>query len=74
MTLPEQIIEAERRIRPHIRETPLEYSHALSKMIGSEVYLKLENLQVTGSFKARGSLNKIAGLPKSGPEGIFIGL
>ncbi|MEJ0054559.1 MAG: pyridoxal-phosphate dependent enzyme [Bacteroidota bacterium] len=59
MELKERIIEAEKRIRPYLRETPLEYSYSLSKMTESDVYLKLENLQVTGSFKARGSLNKI---------------
>ena len=57
--LPERIVEAEKRIRPYLRETPLEYSYPLSKMTGADVYLKLENLQITGSFKARGALNKI---------------
>ncbi|NOT75253.1 MAG: threonine/serine dehydratase [Cyclobacteriaceae bacterium] len=59
MELSERIIDAEKRIRPYLRETPLEYSHVLSRMTGSEVHLKLENIQITGSFKARGSLNKI---------------
>lgn len=58
MDIKEKIIEAEKRIRPYLRETPLEYSYALNKMTGSEVYLKLENIQITGSFKARGALNK----------------
>ena len=65
MNLPDQIIEAEKRIRPYLRETPLEYSYVLTRMTGSEVYLKLENLQITGSFKARGALNKIASLKNS---------
>lgn len=65
MNLPEQIIAAEKRIRPYLRETPLEFSHVLTRMTGSEVYLKLENLQVTGSFKARGALNKIVSLKNS---------
>ena len=59
MNIKEKILEAEKRIRPYLRETPLEYSYALNKMTGSEVYLKLENIQITGSFKARGALNKI---------------
>lgn len=58
MDIKERIIEAEKRIRPYLRETPLEYSYALNKMTGSDVYLKLENIQITGSFKARGALNK----------------
>ena len=65
MDLAKQIIAAEKRIRPYVRETPLEYSYVLTKMTGSEVYLKLENLQITGSFKARGALNKIASLKNS---------
>ena len=59
MNIKEKILEAEKRIRPYLRETPLEYSYVLKKMTGSEVYLKLENIQITGSFKARGALNKI---------------
>lgn len=62
MELLERITEAEKRIRPYLRETPLEYSYSLSKMTGCEVHLKLENIQITGSFKARGALNKILSL------------
>jgi threonine dehydratase len=40
------------RLRPHLRRTPLQYDPEL------DVYLKWENQQVTGSFKARGALNK----------------
>ena len=65
MDLRQQIEEAEKRIRTHIRETPLEYSYPLNKISQCEVYLKLENLQVTGSFKARGALNKILSLKDS---------
>ena len=50
---------AERRIRKHIRKTPLERSLVLSRISGGDVYLKLENLQVSGSFKVRGVLNKL---------------
>jgi threonine dehydratase len=53
---------AEPRIRPHIRETPLERSPALSRATGADVYLKLETVQVTGSFKARGALSKLISL------------
>ncbi len=61
----EKIVEAEKRIRPYLRETPVEYSYVLANMTGCEVYLKLENIQVTGSFKARGALNKILSLQTS---------
>ena len=42
--------EALSRISSLIRKTPLQYSPSLSEKTGSEVYLKLENFQVTGSF------------------------
>lgn len=57
--LVEQIATAERRIRPHVRETPLVSSSALSLKTGAEVLLKCENLQVTGSFKVRGATNRL---------------
>ncbi len=53
------VIEAGRRIRPYVRRTPLDESLALSAMGGDQVFLKLENLQHTGSFKLRGAFNKL---------------
>ncbi len=53
---------AERRIKNHIRETPLEFSPYLSALGKCSVYLKLENLQKTGSFKYRGAANHILSL------------
>lgn len=55
-------LAAEARIRPHIVETPLRRSDALSDAFGADVYLKLENLQLTGSFKVRGAFNKLLSL------------
>ena len=46
-------------IRPHIIHTPLVHSPTLSRMFDSDIYLKLENLQKTGSFKIRGAIYKI---------------
>jgi threonine dehydratase len=53
-----KIEEAHLRIKEDVRFTPLQYSYALSNRSNAEVYLKLENFQVTGSFKARGATNK----------------
>jgi threonine dehydratase len=58
----QEVLEAQRRIRPHIRETLLERSAHFSKLGAAEVYFKLENLQHTGSFKVRGALNKVLSL------------
>ncbi len=57
-----ETLEAEERIRKHIRETPLEYSPYLSQLGKSNVFLKLENIQITGSFKLRGATNKVLSL------------
>jgi len=58
----ESVLAAERRIRAHVRETPVEDSPALGAATGCRVYLKLENLQRTGSFKLRGATNKLHSL------------
>jgi threonine dehydratase len=57
-----RIRAAAERIRPHVRRTPTVYSHTFSESSGAEVWLKLESLQRTGSFKLRGALNKVLGL------------
>ena len=53
-----KVESAYHRIQDDVRFTPLQYSPALSNQSNAEVYLKLENFQVTGSFKARGATNK----------------
>ena len=60
-----EVALAEPRIRPHIRETPLEPSPFLSRETGGDVHLKLECVQVTGSFKARGALNRLLALSEA---------
>ncbi|WP_324759432.1 threonine ammonia-lyase [Haloarcula montana] len=43
-----------------VKETPVERSSSLDDLVGGEVYLKMEHLQWTGSFKTRGAYNKIS--------------
>lgn len=62
--LPAAIVAAEKRMRPFVKETPLELSHILSDE-QRQVYLKLENLQHTGSFKLRGAINKLLSLSEA---------
>jgi threonine dehydratase len=57
------IAQAERRIRPHVRETPVVQSLALGERVGAAIWLKCENMQVTGSFKVRGATNRLMTLP-----------
>jgi len=56
----DEIREARQRIGQAVVRTPCVYSLPLSRKKGSEVFLKLECLQVTQAFKARGNANKIA--------------
>ncbi len=56
------IYSARARIAPIARKTPLVSSPALAELTGSEITLKLENLQETGSFKPRGAANKLLSL------------
>jgi threonine dehydratase len=58
----EEILAAESRIRALVRETPVDQSPHLSQLGNANVYLKLEHLQHTGSFKLRGATNKILSL------------
>lgn len=53
----EDIEAAGRRLAGHVVRTPLSRSETLSRMLGLDLYLKMENLQFTASFKERGALN-----------------
>jgi len=57
-----EVSRADRRIRPWVLETPLQHSAPLSDASGASVFLKLENLQHTGSFKARGAFSRLLAL------------
>jgi threonine dehydratase len=68
----EAITAAYERIRPFVRETPLERSADLGAGEDVSVFLKLEHLQRTGSFKFRGASNKIAMLtPEQAAAGVI---
>jgi len=62
------IQEAAVRIRPHVWHTPLQPSRWLSSLTGAKVWLKLENVQATGSFKIRGAFNALLRLRESRPD------
>jgi len=63
-----EVRAAEERIRPFVRQTPLEESAALGEATGCSCWVKLENLQHTGSFKLRGALNKLLTLSRGDLE------
>ena len=60
MTTKDDILKAHTVISGQLRNTPAQRSVHLEQLSGSEVFLKLENYQVTGSFKVRGGLNKLS--------------
>jgi threonine dehydratase len=67
----DDVVAARERVRGAIYYSPCPHSQMLSALTGQQVYLKLENLQMTGSFKERGALNRIALLtPEQSARGV----
>ena len=60
------VYEAKRRLAPHLQPTPLLPSYWLSSIADGNVFLKLESLNLTSSFKIRGALNAALRLLESG--------
>ncbi|MGI8564469.1 MAG: threonine ammonia-lyase [Candidatus Dormibacter sp.] len=56
---PELVEEAARSLNPYLPATPLQQSRALTVKAGCQVFLKIESIQPTRSFKVRGALNKL---------------
>ena len=65
LDVPKLVQEAVERCQDHLSPTPLEYSIYLSKQIEGEVWLKLNSMQRTTSFKFRGAVNKILSLTEA---------
>ena len=55
----EDILDAAGRIAPHVHRTPVFTSEYLDSLVGASVFLKAENLQKVGAFKARGAINAV---------------
>jgi threonine dehydratase len=60
------VLRARRRIAPFVRRTPLIESPWLSDAAGGHVWLKLESLQASNSFKSRGAFNAVIRLKENG--------
>src|SRR5258708_24272537 len=68
----EMVVEAEKRIRSSVTETPLEPVSELVPNLPVRLFFKLENLQETGSFKLRGATNKVLSLtPAQAKDGVI---
>jgi len=61
----DDIRTARDRIANRVKRTPLVPSETLSRRLGTNVYLKLELFQKTGSFKPRGAFNKVLSIPEA---------
>lgn len=66
--------QARVRITPYVRRTPLERSATLSRTLGTNVYLKYELFQKTGSFKPRGAFNTLLAMSNADREAGVVGV
>lgn len=58
----QDMLDAHKRIEPHIQRTPIRTSAFLNELTGAELYFKCENFQTPGAFKVRGATNAVFGL------------
>ena len=72
VVLQEAIETARARIAAYVLQTPCRESVALREAIGGTAFLKLENLQTTGSFKLRGVVNKILSLSEADSQRLLV--
>ena len=56
----QDVLQAQRRIRPYLSRTPLHSYPAINQLIGAQVYVKHENYQPVGAFKVRGGINLVS--------------
>jgi threonine dehydratase len=66
------VYDAKRIIADYLQPTPLYYSRRLSRILGCELYLKLENLQPTRAFKVRGGINYMKSMEQNGAAKVVI--
>jgi len=68
----QDVLQAQKRIRPYLPRTPLHSYPAINALIGSEVFIKHENYQPVGAFKVRGGINLISQLsPQERERGVI---
>ena len=60
----QDVLQAQRRIRPYLERTPLHRYPAMDALLDTEIYIKHENYQPVGAFKVRGGINLISQLPQ----------
>src|SRR5712692_11738263 len=67
MSIPklQDILQAQKRIRPYLARTPLHSYPAINELVGTTLFIKHENYQPIGAFKVRGGINLVS---QMGPE------
>ena len=59
------ILQAAKRINPYINRTPVLTSHTIDRLFDAKIFMKCENFQKVGAFKARGATNAVLSLEKN---------
>ena len=70
-SLYKDILSAQQVLKGIVHRTSLDRSTTFSRLVGSETFLKLENLQKTGSFKVRGAYFKLSALSEKERRGVI---
>src|SRR3989440_12419911 len=67
MSIPklQDILQAQKRIRPYLARTPLHSYPAINELVGTTLFIKHENYQPVGAFKVRGGINLVS---QMGPD------
>src|SRR5437868_1271621 len=74
MSIPklQDILQAQKRIRPYLARTPLHSYPAINELVGTTLFIKHENYQPVGAFKVRGGINLISQLsPEERARGVI---
>ena len=68
----QDVLLAQRRIRPHLARTPMHSYPAIDALVGTQVHIKHENFQPVGAFKVRGGVNLLSQLtPEERERGVI---
>lgn len=70
MSIPklQDILQAQKRIRPYLARTPLHSYPAINELVGTTLFIKHENYQPVGAFKVRGGINLVSQLSQEERE------
>src|SRR5207253_9217106 len=74
MSIPklQDVLQAQKRIRPYLARTPLHSYPAMNELVGTTLFIKHENYQPVGAFKVRGGINLISQLtPQERERGVI---